>query len=69
MVDKNGQQEETSVVENTTTVSFDVPSELARLMALTPSQSVFERNAMLFVPVYSEYDDLTRAGCRDTRCS
>lgn len=38
------------MVENTTTVSFDVPSELARLMALTPSQSVFERDAMLLYP-------------------
>lgn len=37
-------------MENMTTVSIDVPSELAKLMAATPIQSVFERNAMLLYP-------------------
>lgn len=37
-------------MENMTTVSIDVPSELARLMASMPSQGVFERNAMLLYP-------------------
>jgi hypothetical protein len=35
---------------NMTTVSFDVPSELARLITSAPSNGAFERNAMLLYP-------------------
>ena len=37
-------------MENMTTVSIDVPSDLAKLMAAAPAQGTFERNAMLLYP-------------------
>ena len=37
-------------MENMTTVSFDVPSELAELLKSHSSQDQFERNAMLILP-------------------
>ena len=37
-------------MENMTIVSFDVPSELARLITLATPQGAFERNAMLLYP-------------------
>ena len=37
-------------MDNMTTVSFDVPSELAKLLESKSSQSCFERNAMLILP-------------------
>ena len=37
-------------MEDMTTISIDVPSELARLMASAPSQDRFERDAMLLYP-------------------
>ena len=37
-------------MENMTTVSFDVPSELARLITSATAQGAFERNAMLLYP-------------------
>jgi len=37
-------------MENMTTVSFDVPSELARLITSATPQGAFERNAMLLYP-------------------
>ena len=37
-------------MENMTTISIDVPSELARLMTSAPSQDEFGRNAMLLYP-------------------
>lgn len=37
-------------MENMTTVSFDVPSELARLIVSEATQGEFERNAMLLYP-------------------
>lgn len=37
-------------MENMTTVSFDVPSELAELLKSRASQDQFERNALLILP-------------------
>lgn len=37
-------------MENTITVSFDAPSELARLITSAPPQWEFGRNAMLLYP-------------------
>ena len=37
-------------MENMTTVSIDVPSDLAKLLTSAPAQGVFERNAMLLYP-------------------
>ena len=37
-------------MDNMTTVSFDVPSELAKLIESESSQNCFERNAMLILP-------------------
>lgn len=37
-------------MENMTTVSINVPTELAKLIESTPSQGTFERNAMILYP-------------------
>ena len=37
-------------MENMTTISIDVPSELASLMTSAPSQDRFERDALLLYP-------------------
>ena len=37
-------------MDSMTTVSIDVPTELAKLMTSTAQQSVFERNALLLYP-------------------
>ena len=37
-------------MDSMTTVSIDVPTELAKLMTSTLPQNVFERNAMLLYP-------------------
>ena len=37
-------------MDSMTTVSFDVPSELAKLIESESSQNCFERNAMLILP-------------------
>lgn len=37
-------------MENMTTVSINVPTELAKLIESAPSQETFERNAMILYP-------------------
>lgn len=37
-------------MENMTTISISVPTELAKLIESTPSQGTFERNAMILYP-------------------